>query len=294
MRTRARGYTLVPYSRLRRAAQDLEVLQRPHLIHALLEANVSWPRAAIDAHEKVTGEHLSFTAFLVTCVARAVDEDKIMHAYRKGRRHLILYEDVDVAVLVDLSAEGQHQAVYHIIRAANRKSLCQIHGEIRNAQSAQQTTTWLAGVKVFQILPGWLRRRLLRTFGRWPGIWRARGGTVAVTEVGMLGRGGGWGVPMTPNTLAVTVGGIGEKLVLLNGAPVMQEYLSLTISVDHDVVDGGPAARFASRLRELIEQGYGLPVEDARMRVAALAAHGGRDEDQGEAKSSHLAWARRM
>jgi hypothetical protein len=28
--------------------------------------------------------------------------------------------------------------------------------------------------------------------------------------------------------------------------------------VDHDIVDGAPAARFAQRLNELIEGGYGL------------------------------------
>jgi hypothetical protein len=28
--------------------------------------------------------------------------------------------------------------------------------------------------------------------------------------------------------------------------------------VDHDIVDGAPAARFTERLKELIESGYGL------------------------------------
>ncbi len=28
--------------------------------------------------------------------------------------------------------------------------------------------------------------------------------------------------------------------------------------IDHDIVDGAPAARFAQRLKELIESGYGL------------------------------------
>jgi len=36
------------------------------------------------------------------------------------------------------------------------------------------------------------------------------------------------------------------------------ESLSFTISVDHDIVDGAPAARFAKRLKELIESSYGL------------------------------------
>jgi hypothetical protein len=56
----------------------------------------------------------------------------------------------------------------------------------------------------------------------------------------------------------VTVGGIGEKPALVGGRVANREYLSLTISVDHEVVDGAPAARFTRRLKELIESGYGL------------------------------------
>jgi pyruvate/2-oxoglutarate dehydrogenase complex dihydrolipoamide acyltransferase (E2) component len=32
----------------------------------------------------------------------------------------------------------------------------------------------------------------------------------------------------------------------------------MTISVDHDIIDGAPLARFTQRLKELIESGYGL------------------------------------
>ncbi|HRO91391.1 MAG TPA: 2-oxo acid dehydrogenase subunit E2, partial [Promineifilum sp.] len=37
-----------------------------------------------------------------------------------------------------------------------------------------------------------------------------------------------------------------------------REYLSVTLSFDHDIVDGAPAARFGGRLRGLIEGGDGL------------------------------------
>jgi pyruvate/2-oxoglutarate dehydrogenase complex dihydrolipoamide acyltransferase (E2) component len=33
----------------------------------------------------------------------------------------------------------------------------------------------------------------------------------------------------------------------------------MTVSFDHDIIDGAPAARFTQRLRELVESGYGLP-----------------------------------
>lgn len=54
----------------------------------------------------------------------------------------------------------------------------------------------------------------------------------------------GWGIPpATPTTLMLTVGGIGEKQAVVDGHAAVREYLSLTISVDHDIVDGAPAAR---------------------------------------------------
>ncbi len=44
----------------------------------------------------------------------------------------------------------------------------------------------------------------------------------------------------------------------MDGQIAIREYLSLTISFDHDIIDGAPAARFTERLKELIESGYGL------------------------------------
>jgi pyruvate/2-oxoglutarate dehydrogenase complex dihydrolipoamide acyltransferase (E2) component len=32
----------------------------------------------------------------------------------------------------------------------------------------------------------------------------------------------------------------------------------MTIELDHDIIDGAPAARFVTRLIELIQNGYGL------------------------------------
>jgi len=74
----------------------------------------------------------------------------------------------------------------------------------------------------------------------------------------MFGR-GGWGIVIVPiHTLGITIGGIVEKPGVVDGRIEIREYLDLTISVDHDIVDGAPAARFTQPLRELIEGGYGL------------------------------------
>jgi pyruvate/2-oxoglutarate dehydrogenase complex dihydrolipoamide acyltransferase (E2) component len=54
------------------------------------------------------------------------------------------------------------------------------------------------------------------------------------------------------------VGGIGVKPGVVDGHIAIREYLSLTISLNHDLIDGSPAARFTQRVKDLIESGYGL------------------------------------
>ncbi len=252
-------YSMLPYTRGRRAAQDLAVAQRKHLIHGLIEVDVTYPRTILRTYRQRTGDSLSFTAFVITCVARAVDEQKTIQAYRHGRRHLIVFDDVDVTTFVEREVAGERRVVFHIVRAANAKSLAEIHREIRQAQQTPtRRSVELAAVKLYDMLPRMLRRTLIWVAVHVPSLWKRFGGTVGVTAVGMFGKGGGWGIPITSTTLDVTVGGIGEKPSIVQGQITMREYLNLTISVDHDVVDGAPAVRFASRLRDLIESAYGL------------------------------------
>jgi pyruvate/2-oxoglutarate dehydrogenase complex dihydrolipoamide acyltransferase (E2) component len=49
---------------------------------------------------------------------------------------------------------------------------------------------------------------------------------------------------------------------MVDGRVEQREILNLTVTFDHDIVDGGPATRFTRRLVELIESGYGLIEED--------------------------------
>ena len=77
----------------------------------------------------------------------------------------------------------------------------------------------------------------------------------------MFGPAGGWGIPIAPPTLMITVGGIAIKPRYVDGQLQPRDMLDLTISVDHEVVDGAPAARFARRLSELVEQADGLTAD---------------------------------
>lgn len=56
----------------------------------------------------------------------------------------------------------------------------------------------------------------------------------------------------------LTIGGIGKRPALEGGQVVEREVLCLTVSFDHAVVDGAPAARFTSALRALLSAADGL------------------------------------
>ena len=106
-----------------------------HSIYALLEVDVTRTRQFIEDHKAQTGEALSFTGYLAFCLARAVDEDKSVQAYLKGRKHLVVFDDVDVFLPVERELGGTPAAIPYIIRRANHKSFLEIHREIRDFQS---------------------------------------------------------------------------------------------------------------------------------------------------------------
>jgi pyruvate/2-oxoglutarate dehydrogenase complex dihydrolipoamide acyltransferase (E2) component len=262
MRQQQADYRVVPYPKYRRwMVAAFHATRHKPVIHGLFEVDVTGARAFLRDYKARTGESLSFTAFLIACLAKAVDENKGVQAYRLGGRRLVVFEDVDVLTDMERDVAGRKYVMPHVLRAANRKTVRDLHDEIRAAQRAD------AGDRLKRFLPMRMPAALFRPFvwvwgwmgRRRPQVWKNIVGTVEISSVGMFGSGAGWGIsPPSVTALMVTVGGIGEKQVLVDGQTATREYLSLTISVDHEIVDGAPTARFARRLKELIESGYGL------------------------------------
>jgi len=265
MKQQHTDYQVIPYPKIRRLlAAFLRPIQRTPTIHGLIEVDVTMARAFLRDHKAKTGESLSFTAFIATCLGKAVDENKSVQALRNGRKHLALFDDVDVYTPIECDVAGQKQNITYIVRAANRKTFREIHQEIRGAQ-VEDVAKALEGFKAlpwFLFLPAFLIRFFFWVFwwmlGRDPQLGKKYGGTVGLTAVGMFGEGAGWGIPAGTPQLNITVGGIGMKPGVVDGHIAIREYLSLTISFNHELIDGAPAARFTQRLKELIESCYGL------------------------------------
>lgn len=172
--------------------------------------------------------------------------------------------------MVERTVAGAQVPMPAIIRAANRKQPLQIEREIRQAHTADPgavgtrsmprrlrpllgpaLTGWL-------LLPSPLRRLLWRWALRDPHRRKRLTGTVGLTAMSMYGHGTGWGVAPMAHTLTLVVGGVSRSPAVVGAAVVARERVCLTLTFDHDVIDGAPAARFARRLIQLIESGAGL------------------------------------
>ncbi|MGD2205978.1 MAG: 2-oxo acid dehydrogenase subunit E2 [Anaerolineae bacterium] len=224
-----------------------------HIIHGLVEVDVTRARELLRRLPAGDGSRLSFTAFLVASLARAITANPTVQAYRDWRRRLVVFHNVDVVTLIE--PERGAVAIPHILRSANRKSVRQLSDEIRAVQARPEASTQHGGlVALAPRVPRFVRLLFFWVVKKNPHWFKQIQGTVVLTSVGMFGRGGGWGLGFLPtHTLGLTVGGIAQKPGVHQGQVTVREYLHLTISFDHDIVDGAPAARFVRTLIDLIE-----------------------------------------
>jgi pyruvate/2-oxoglutarate dehydrogenase complex dihydrolipoamide acyltransferase (E2) component len=243
----------------------LDLSWSPHCIYDLLEVDVTVVRRYIAKHKACTGETLSFTGYLVFCLARAVDEDKSVQAYLKGRKQIIVFDDVNVGVMIEGKMGEKRALMGHVIRSANRKTFQEIHEEIRAVQSMpvpanRGMPAWYRSVMLLPWPLSKLVKALLKIFmSRNPTIPVSMAGTVGITSVGMFGGShSGWGLTPSAQSLALVVGGTAWKPAIVEDRIEPREILNLTVLFDHNVIDGAPATRFTRRLVELIESGYGL------------------------------------
>jgi pyruvate dehydrogenase E2 component (dihydrolipoamide acetyltransferase) len=79
------------------------------------------------------------------------------------------------------------------------------------------------------------------------------GGTFTITNMGMLGVESFTPVLNIPEVAILGVGGLSLKPVMKNGEVTHVQSINLSLTVDHQVVDGAPAARFLKTLCASLE-----------------------------------------
>lgn len=250
---RARGRDVLPFPPARRAVTAaVRAGRRIVPMHGLLDVDVTDARRLLAGHQP---PH-SMTAFVIAAVARAVAAHPEVHAYRDWRGRLVRHRHVDVQTLVEVSTEQGPFGLVHVVRDADVRDITAITAELRGVKADMTTTA-----------TGRALQRLAPVAGRVPGVFPAMyalmsrsvrahelAGTVQVTAVGMFAGGSGFAIaPPTLASLLVLVGGISRQPRVAGDEILVRDVLDLTVTIDHNVVDGAPASRFGADLRSRME-----------------------------------------
>jgi pyruvate/2-oxoglutarate dehydrogenase complex dihydrolipoamide acyltransferase (E2) component len=250
-----KGYRTEPFGGNRRmVAAAAAAGRRKDTIHLLTEVDITVPRRLIGMHMEHTGERLSLTGYVVRCLARTLDEFPRYNSFRKGNR-LVMLDDLTISVLFEREINDQSVPEPVGIRAVNRKTYRQVNDELRAMQhQAAQRLGSAAGIPWIHFIPSFLLRTFVRLASRNIRMQK-RFGVVGVTAVGMFGSGAIWAIPLTSATVTVAIGTIARRAVLVDKSLQEREHLCLTVSFDHDIVNGAPATRFAFRFGQLLSSG---------------------------------------
>jgi pyruvate/2-oxoglutarate dehydrogenase complex dihydrolipoamide acyltransferase (E2) component len=198
----------------------------------------------------------SMTAFIAASVARVAAAHPEAHAYRDWRGRLVTHQFADVSTMVEISTAQGPFAIPHALHDADIRSVPDLSDELRRVKTAplaSPSARWAERYAPWATrVPGAIRgayavmARSMRS--------RQQIGTVAVTSIGMFAGGAGYGLtPLTLMSLELIVGGISQQPRVIDGQVEVRDVLNLTLAIDHDVIDGAPAARFGAELRDVLE-----------------------------------------
>jgi pyruvate dehydrogenase E2 component (dihydrolipoamide acetyltransferase) len=165
------------------------------------------------------GIKLTVTDLLVALVAPALAKHPRMNARWKDG---VVQESDDVNISLAIAVEGG--VVAPVIHRADRATLEEI--AIRRAELTNYART--GKLKPADIAAG----------------------TFTISNLGMFGIDAFSAIITPPQAAILAVGRIAERVVAVNGQPVVRPMMTLTLSSDHRVVDGARAAEFLTTLAE--------------------------------------------
>jgi len=175
--------------------------------------------------EDLTDEDVrpTYTDLLISLVARCLRRHPALNARRDGA-NIIVDEQVHIATAVDT----ERGLLAPVIRDADRKELLELTREraelVRRATDGNTTPEQLIG------------------------------GTFTVTNLGAVGIDAFTPIINLPQVAILGVGRIRPAPAIHEGELCIRNLMHLSLTFDHCVVDGAPAAHFLQDLAELIEE----------------------------------------
>lgn len=176
---------------------------------------------------KVTDLHnrleVSYTAIIVKAASKALVEHSTINSTLAGDQ-VKAFADVNVGVAV----ATEHGLVVPVIRNADCRTLQETDTMIKDLSEKARTA------------------KLTKE--------EVTGGTFTITNLGMYGVDSFTPIINPPEAAILGVGAIKEKPIVVGGRIEIRSIMTLSLSYDHRIVDGAPAAAFLRSIKDRIEK----------------------------------------
>jgi pyruvate dehydrogenase E2 component (dihydrolipoamide acetyltransferase) len=191
---------------------------------ALVRARASLRQRALDRGDEALAKALTPTPFAVRATVLAAREHPYVNASIDLEAEAITLHGV---YHVGIAAAGPDGLTVPVVHDADRLSLAELAHEVVALSRAA-------------------RERKLRPD-------QLAGPTITVNNFGSLGTWMGTPIVRPPEVVNVGVGAIRDRVVAVDGAPVVRPTLVLSVAGDHRVLDGDGLSAFVDQVQKLLE-----------------------------------------
>jgi len=177
---------------------------------------------------KAKNVKLSYTAILIKAVANALSKHERFRTVITDNNTLLTKSEINIGVAVDL----EDGLLVPVLRNADQKDLETICGELEDlAKRAREN-------------------RLT--------VDELNGGTMTITNLGMYGIKYFTPILNLPESAILGVGSITEQPVIVAGGIHIKSVMTLSLTHDHRIIDGAPAARFLNEIKQILQEPQAL------------------------------------
>ena len=218
---------VIPLTGVRKVVAERMAYSYRTAPHAILMVKVDMSEAIKlrQSFEKTKNVRVSYNAIFVKAVTTALREYPLLNSTLQGDQ-IKLLKNINVGIAVAI----EKGLIVPVIHDADKKSLGELTSIIFDlAERARQDKLSMSDVT---------------------------GGTFTITNLGMFGIDAFIAI-INPNQAAIlAIGKITEEPRVVDGQIVIQPTVTLSLSFDHRIVDGAPAARFLNRIKEILENPF--------------------------------------
>jgi len=208
----------IPLSGLRKTSAERLSMSFRTAPHSTIMMDVDISKARM-LHENL---RVAYTAIIAKASAKALAEDSVINS-TLHENEIRIYEDVNIGIATN--TEGG--LIVPVVRNADVKSLEEVDKAIK------------------ELLEKARNGRLVKE--------EITGGTFTITNLGMFDVDCFTPIINPPEAAILGVGRAADRPIALEGRIEVRPIVTLSLSYDHRIVDGAPAAKFLRKVKEHLE-----------------------------------------